>query len=472
MASPQGKVTHSEFNAYKVETTSQQRKLINSEKALKTTYLTLHDDDGRAEFMSKIKPVLDEYGFKMSVCINPNLIGTTGHMTWANIETLVSEGHEVLNHGYGHTDPSTITLEQLQANYELEKDLFIEHGLDTYDYYVYPGVQDWTNAETKNKVSSVYKCCFANTDAPTNYIPFDNFAVRRTAIALDTSITVINDYIDKKGYCILFGHAYMADYDLTKLRTTLDYIQANIDQITFVSAKTMIDNYTNIINLGNLGIEYEKFLLDKNGNVDFSIGNKSINELACITYGYFDGKPITDYKKNSISLEVVGGSYATWWLPEAGIVKTYRFTDDRFAYQEYTKIGSAEIWKRVWDDIKKRWTHFSPLSGVSVSTANRPKYIKRGMSIFDYTLLKPLWAQADGFTLPNTVIQRSTAYDLGVYGNSSGSYLYECIQAGITSDVAPTFTYVIDDEVIDGTVIWKYIGIKVTWRDGVGASTT
>ena len=30
----------------------------------------------------------------------------------------------------------------------------------------------------------------------------------------------------------------------------------------------------------------------------------------------------------------------------------------------------------------------------------------------------------------------------------------------------------IDDEVIDGTVIWKYIGIKVTWRDGVGASTT
>jgi hypothetical protein len=212
--------------------------------ALTRTHLTLTDDDGSDTIMTVTKPLLDEYGFKMSFAINAASIGTAGSLTWDNIAQLVQEGHEILNHGYDHSDPSGLTLAQMQDYYDLEKAAFLAHNLDTYDYYVYAGVQDPTDAVTKAKIAQVYKCSFANTTAPNNVAPYDKWALQRLSMISATASASVTGYLTNKGYCVPFGHS--ADYNeaaIVKIRTLFDYIQDHIAEIEFITAKQMVDNY-------------------------------------------------------------------------------------------------------------------------------------------------------------------------------------------------------------------------------------
>ncbi len=453
----------------------------SSKKQEKKTYITLMDDDARAEFMTVIKPILDEYGFKMSLAINSGLIGKTGYMTWDNIAQLKSEGYEILNHSEGqYGTVADITLEQLKSYHEIEKTAFVAHGLDTYDYFVYSGSMPWQNTDVKNKISEVYKCCFAISDAPKNLIPFDNYAIRRYSIPLAGTIAEIDDYFSTGGYCVLFGHSYAYDSTgITQLRAVLNYLQTNSTKFIFATAKEMVDNFKNIINLGNVG--NDKFLLDVNGNVNFSLKGRSIDDLACVFYegvNFFTGKDIALYKKNSITFELVAGDFANYWLPSAGVMRTYRFDDDRYAYQEYTKMYSNEIWGRTWDNVNMRWNKFSPIANVSVSTVNRPKFIRRGAMIFDYTLLKPLWAQDDSYGVPFVQVARNTAYTVGTYINNSSDinggnrYIWECVQSGTTATTRPTYPNTVDSTITDGTAIFKYIGVQTYYRDATGAVIT
>jgi len=465
------------IDAQLADISQEQKKLKEFSVTDKKLYVTLMDDDGRTDFLTKVKPILDEYDVKMTLAINSGLVGTSGFMTWEQLQQLKAEGHEILNHSMGtYGTVADVTLEQLLGYYQQEKDAFTSHGFDTYDYFIYSGTMPWQDADVRNKVSSVYKCCFANSDAPVNYIPFDNFAIHRGSLSYNPIATIDKYLAMGTGYLVLFGHAWMySDTDLQIVRSAIEYLLSK--NVTFVTAKQMVDNFSNIINLGNLG--QDKFLLDQNGNVNFSLNGKNINDLTNMFFETqnFSGKPITDYRKNSITVEKVGGTFATWGLPQSGIVKTYRFDDDRFSFQEFSQLGEANLWRRSWDDTNKEWAnlgYFYPVSGVSVSTANRPKFIKRGMMIYDYTLNKMIFAQGDGFNLPYVQVARNTAYTLGTYVNTStdsgitNNRLYECVVAGTTASTSPTYTTTKGDITTDGTAQFKYIGDRVVYRDALG----
>lgn len=61
--------------------------------------LTIRFDDGYHDFYDHYKTLFDSYGIKSSCTIQTEDIGTAGYMTWANIATLIAEGHEITLHG-------------------------------------------------------------------------------------------------------------------------------------------------------------------------------------------------------------------------------------------------------------------------------------------------------------------------------------------------------------------------------------
>ena len=442
-------------------------------------YYTLIDDDGTNQFKTILKPLLDQYGLKCTLAINPGMVGTGDRMGWADIELLASQGFEIVNHGWMHEDPANLTIEQLKSNYELEKQAFIDHGLTNYDYFVYPNVMDWKNTELINKIQQVYKCCYANTDAPDNYLPFDPYVIKRPYIAdQTTTIQEINKTIENVGYCALFGHAWMTTYNTTYLKQNLQYLVNNSSKITYATVKDMIDNFGAIIHLGNVG--GDNFTVDKNGNVDFSVGGKKLRDLTNVNITSLFNKDtlISGYRKNSLSISrIIYADATSLGLPDVGTVKTFRFdgdNNDYHAYQEYSSASNLSIYRRRWLHNLGRWEHFfSPVSGVNVTTVNRPKHIYQGGMIFDTTLLKPLWARRSGFNVNPQLIARNTAYTVGQYVYTGSSSIYRCSVAGTTADVAPAYNEgTVDVVTNDGTAQFKWVGLSVQWNDATGTQVS
>ena len=115
----------------------------------KNGYISIIDDDGDTSFLTKLKPVFDEFNIKIDIAVNAGAIGNEkGKMTWEQLKQLKTEGYEILNHGYMHQSPKDLTIEQLKQNYEKEKNEFILNGIYTYDYYVYAG----EDGQTENSV--------------------------------------------------------------------------------------------------------------------------------------------------------------------------------------------------------------------------------------------------------------------------------------------------------------------------------
>jgi peptidoglycan/xylan/chitin deacetylase (PgdA/CDA1 family) len=440
------------------------------------TMFTFIDDDGTAEFLTRVKPVLDANGLKCTLAINPGLVGTTQgsqvYMTWEQLQTLQSEGFEIVNHGWVHQDPATLTDAQLLANYELEKAAFIAHGFANYDYFVYPGSMDWRNQELKDRLRKIYKCSYAITDyANQPNLPFDAYAIMRLQSHF---IQATKDYtdmvVDNKGYLVLFTHAYDQTVNLTNMDNNLKYILNMGSDVTYAKVKDMIDNYKTVIDLGHGTGDY--FYLDKNGNVDFSIAGVSAAEAFKLRTIFkntkFTNAPLTSYKKNAITYEIILYSDAiALGLPETGTIKTtYMHYNSVIALpygiREYTRGNAGnDIWHSIYNSTLGRWTPFIPTSGAKT----RPRKTNIGTTVFDTTLNKPIFCKQAGW-IANKTLARNTAYALGDVVRISNGQHFECTTAGTTGDTEPTWTQT--QNIADGTVVWGYGGYDAVWVDATG----
>lgn len=447
-------------------------------------YLTIIDDDGRIELFTKLKPILDKHNVKISIAINPNFIGQTNYMTWEQVIQMKNEGHEIINHGWIGKEVTLMTVEEMKAFYLQEKAKFEEKGLGNgYDYFVYSGTQPVGDVVTKNKIKEVYKCSFANYQSKQSYIPFDHYEVKRYPIQLSNVKTYVDYCIENNAYCVLMSHSYVPELTAEFLDDLLTYIKSK-SNVEFKLAKYMIDNFENQFENGNTGGDY--FLLDKNGNIDFSVQGISINDTVknvsllnkrtMFSTNYFTNKRINEYEANSITVEIIESAYAkSLGLPEAGMITTLRWYNPLvsqhlcWTYQEYNCFNSSEKWLRKWNLARDRWDWFTPLSNVSLTTANRPRYVEQGMSIFDNTLGKPIFCKTKGYK-PNKTIARSTAFVVGDVVYSSKLYANVlCIQAGTTGTEEPTtWNSGTGKTTTDGTVIWEWVGTDCVWVDGSG----
>lgn len=466
----------------------------NARKAI----ITFVDDDGKAEVISKLKSTFDAHGVKPTIAINPNLIGTASYMTWGDVETLTAEGYEIINHGYNHAEPLALTLDQIQANYILEKSIFEAHGLTEYDYYVYPGYtpppavpNQVSNADLKNRLRKVYKCCLNNASSPENYMPFETMEIKRVGgYGGSATKAYINFCIENNCWCVLFGHAWMAECSAAALDSILTYIDGKVSSglLEYKTVKEMVDNYQTVIELGNGTAGADYFRVDKNGIAGLSVNGRDINDIKSglesveskiITrQTEFVDVDITEYPSNSITVEPIFSARAlNMGLPDLGTITTVRnYTAayaDAASYQEYHRSGGVDVWERRWLVSLARWNFWFPRTVISRPSSGRPRYAPHGLIIHDLTLNKIIMSStAWCFYTANTVLSRSTAYKKWDIINPTGADMFVCLVAGTTSATAPQFDVSGANKLtVDGSVTWSYLqNLKATWKDMAGTT--
>ena len=333
--------------------------------------ISIIDDDGTEAFLTYLKPLLVARGLKCDLAVNIGYVDdgvTLGKMTAAQLVQLELEGFGVLNHGWEHIPPSSLTIAETEANSILEKDKFNTLGLtNSHDYYVIPTVMDLGDLTTKNKMKKHYKCNFANTNASANSIPFDSMEIRRENLLVnEAGLPAAKRYIDecfiKKQYCAFLIHS--ADItDTTYIAQLLDYIVSEGYAIT--PAKTVIDNYKNIIELGNKSSQH--FIVDQNGNMDFSPNAQTLKVVNVIDMDYT--LPITAYDKDCVTQTLVGYESPRALLPDVqpGILTTHRlswlkYSDDRYAYQLFRVFDEAVVYIRIWlyaTNVWGEWQYYN-----------------------------------------------------------------------------------------------------------------
>lgn len=61
-------------------------------------------DDGRASVLKTARPLLDQFGFRAVLFINPGTIGGKGFLSWDDLKALAQAGYEIDSHTVTHMD--------------------------------------------------------------------------------------------------------------------------------------------------------------------------------------------------------------------------------------------------------------------------------------------------------------------------------------------------------------------------------
>lgn len=493
-----------DFNALADATDQMMKNEIDRRSEKKPTkrkaFITIIDDDGRREWVTNghAQIVANHPNAKITLAINPNQLGAGSdqYLTDAQIDGFIANPqYEIINHGWNHQEPLTLTVDQLKANYEKEKQKFLQYGLNTYDYYCYPGYtpppaepNQVSNADLKNRLKQVYKCCLGNVNSKNNFIPFEMFEIRRDSAYIgQTTKNYIDWCIENETWCVIFGHAWMASQNATALNDILTYIDEKVAAglIQYTTVKSMVDTHQNMFDLGNGQSNADRFVLDEQGNLDFTVRGRSINDIindiktlkTTVSFPAvaFSNQALTAYKENSITVEVMLYADALkLGLPDAGLVKTIRYkvpaitTTDNFHEQTYIQAVTGLMWTRYWKLQKgiSTWYPWMPVGPVNVSDTTRPRFANVGTTAFNRTINKPIWAKVGGAT-PNKTNARSTAFNAGDVVSISGS-CFLAVTAGTTAATEPTWAT--DTYFVDGTVTWVYISATAVWSDATGAT--
>src|SRR5262245_17471112 len=73
------------------------------------TVVTIQFDDSNADQFQWLGP-LSNHGFPATFYVNSGTIDTAGHLTWANLTSLVQAGNEIGSHTIGHVDIKKLKL--------------------------------------------------------------------------------------------------------------------------------------------------------------------------------------------------------------------------------------------------------------------------------------------------------------------------------------------------------------------------
>ena len=83
-------------------------------------YVAITFDDGNDEMYDDYRAILNARNVRATFCINTNTIGNAGKLTWAEVNTMIADGHEFADHSVDHThvestDSGTVTAEMEEA---------------------------------------------------------------------------------------------------------------------------------------------------------------------------------------------------------------------------------------------------------------------------------------------------------------------------------------------------------------------
>jgi peptidoglycan/xylan/chitin deacetylase (PgdA/CDA1 family) len=145
------------------------------------------DDSPKSQF-TLAKPLLDKYGLKgtfFTVCtyVDKGSNGTDkGRMSWQDIKTLQSQGHEIESHTMTHGDLNLKSDQNLTYEIGGSKQCLADHGINS-TIFAYPASTGSKNATVINTVARYYNLARSG-DAPLAFLHCNGYNIQQTGCKL------------------------------------------------------------------------------------------------------------------------------------------------------------------------------------------------------------------------------------------------------------------------------------------------
>ena len=265
-------------NVYYVYPSSQ---CISFERKLKVDkpILTIIDDDGYTSFLTEIKSVCDELGVKCSAAIITSKIGSDStYMTLDDLQTLYSNGFDLLSHSYSHNpdvfnnntaDLTTVADSEISEEYQKSFNDLKSWGYPT-ETIVYPwggfGEQGQTKRYT-NLAKNIYQFGVTSGGGVMNDEVLNTYWLYREFVFETKGLSYYTNLIDgiknNKGWLILGTHSGREQFSTDFLKSIVQYaINNGVDVMTFKEANEI---KRNIVSFGNYGEKSNSIYIGRNG---------------------------------------------------------------------------------------------------------------------------------------------------------------------------------------------------------------
>src|SRR6516162_3388988 len=101
------------------------------------TVVTIQFDDGNADTIQWIDGSLNTHGFPATWYVNSGSIATAGHLTWAQLTSLVQAGNEIGSHTIDHVDIKKLKLADARFQVCQDRVNLFNHGIMA-ESFAYP----------------------------------------------------------------------------------------------------------------------------------------------------------------------------------------------------------------------------------------------------------------------------------------------------------------------------------------------
>ena len=312
-------------------------------------YCIFIDDDGRIEFLTKLKPIFDKKGIKCNIAIQTSRVGSESkYLSWNEINELSREGYEISSHGHEHKKIGNITDKEALFELKESKRILNEKGYKA-RAFVYGDGCDYSDTRARELVKKYYECGIATQHGNSNIYPLDSFCMSRWSIT--RPLTELKTKVDlcesEKNVTIFMCHAWdtaLTTEKLAEIEELIDYIKTK--NIEIITLEQMLDKVGNVIEIGNPNTSM-RYAVSKTG-VTVS-GRSAIPTFDYNVNNEFLEKSIDDFSSPSINIGRVS-SKAIGTFPNGtngnAIITVYKYSssDYRFNYRTLQYVGSEIIW--------------------------------------------------------------------------------------------------------------------------------
>lgn len=303
-------------------------------------------DDGWAQELTIMKPILDEYNVPATCALISNNLSNIKE----RLDLQHNHGWEFASHTVTHSVLTSLTEEEIDNELKNSKTQLESLGFKI-NTIVYP---TGASNETVERIAKKYYKSGYRYQQGVNSGVIDSFRIYRVPLGayynttgqdtLEFYKSKVDEAIANNGWVIFCLHPYADTFDTTQqqyLRNLIEYVQEKNILIT-----TLSDGYKihgNMLESG-YSYNYKGITIAKDGD-----NNIPIAHLKPITYTI--NSPITDFPLNKVSVAEIG-NYQGAGFPEStgGTLTTFRF--DNFKFQLWMPGTNNHIYKRIYANNK------------------------------------------------------------------------------------------------------------------------
>lgn len=146
-------------NGYEVITLSEAIHLMDKKKKFdKTALLTI--DDGYRSFYENALPLLKAYGFRATLFVNTETVGSGDFMSWEEIKAAQAAGVEIGNHSHAHPHLVNQSFSAFKSDLDQSEALFTKALVEAPKIFAYP-YGEWNKSIAKELENRGYLAALA-----------------------------------------------------------------------------------------------------------------------------------------------------------------------------------------------------------------------------------------------------------------------------------------------------------------------